>query len=301
MKKELDATFRWVNPIDIHIHAGPSVANRRVDAGEMYLLARENGYCGIVIKDHCFPSVMATNLISVRAAAADPAVFGCICLNNSVGGINVYAVDAACAMGAKIVFMPTVSARNHIEHHKKLVFTGAGKLKLHEKEIYYLDDDGELKPEVNEVLEFLAEYYPDVVLGTGHGSAAEIHKLIQRARQLGLTKILVNHPHYQSDATVEDAVAWADMGALIELNSVVFDDVVPADHHLPVSVAEELLRRVGYERIVIDSDLGQKAYMDPAEGLKKFAGVLMEQCGVTEEQLRVMMHDNPAKLLGLDI
>lgn len=300
MKKELDETFRLIHPIDIHIHSGPSVANRRVDAEEMFLLAQEAGYRGFVAKDHYFPSVMTTNLISVRASAEDPAVFGCVCLNNSVGGINVYAVDAACAMGAKIVYMPTVSARNHIVHHQKLHFTGAGKLKLHEREIYYLDECGELKPEVNEVLEFLAENYPEVTLGTGHGSAAEIHKLIERACQLGLKKILVNHPHYQSDATVEDAAAWADMGALIELNSVVFDDVVPAGHHLPITVAKELLDRIGYERIVIDSDLGQKAYMDPAEGLKKFAGVLMEQCGVTEAQLRVMMHDNPAKLLGLE-
>lgn len=300
MENPINEIFRKVEPIDIHIHAGPSVANRRVDAADMYSLARENGYSGFMTKDHYFPSVMATNLISARRGAGDPKVFGCLCLNNSVGGINVYAVDAACAMGAKVVFMPTVSARNHIEHHEKLVFTGAGKLKLHEKEIYYLDEQGELKPEVEEVLRFLAEYYPDVVLGTGHGSAAEIDRLIRRAFELGVKKILVNHPHYQSDATVENAVEWAGLGALIELNCVVFDDVVPASHHLPISIARELLQRVGYKNIVIDSDLGQRNYSDPAEGLKKFAEVLMESCGVTEEQLRVMLHDNPAKLLGIE-
>jgi len=291
--------FDMSGAIDIHVHAGPSVAKRRVDSAEMLLAAQTAGYQAFITKDHYFPSMMGADMVEKHLGNGTTRSFGCICLNNSVGGINLSAVDAACGMGAKIVFMPTVSALNHINHHKKKGFVGAGKMKLEERPIYYLDSQGELLPEVVSLLNYLKEYHPEVVLGTGHGSPEEIDKLVSKAAELGLTKILVNHPFFLIDAAVDQMVRWADMGAYIELNAVVFNDVEPASHHLPISVAQEVLDRVGYQRIVMDSDLGQAAYMEPVSGLQKFAQVLMDLCGVTEEQLRVMLIDNPAKLIGL--
>lgn len=293
-------SFDMKNVIDIHVHAGPSVAKRKLDAGDMLKEGMEKGYRAFVSKDHYFPTVMGTDMVTKFLGDGNCEAFGCIVLNNSVGGINIHAVDAACAMGAKIVFMPTVSALNHINHHKKKKFVGAGKLKIEETPIYYLDENGELKPEVEQVLKYLAEYHPEVVLGTGHGTVAEINKLIDRAVELGIKKILVNHPFFNIDADIEDMVRWADQGALIELNAVVFDDVEPADHHLPFGIVKEVFSRVGYKRIVIDSDMGQAVYMSPTEGLQKFAELIMEKCGATKEQMRVMMHDNPAWLMGID-
>ncbi len=291
--------FDMSGVIDIHVHAGPSVAKRRVDSAEMLLSAQASGYRAFITKDHYFPSMMSANVTGKHLGSGKTHAFGCICLNNSVGGINLSAVDAACGMGAKIVFMPTVSAQNHINHHKKAGFVGAGKLKLEERPIYYLDEQGELIPEVVALLNYLKDYHPEVVLGTGHGSPDEIEKLVSKAVELGLTKILVNHPFFHIDATVEQMVRWADMGAFIELNAVVFNDVEPASHHLPISIAQDVLDHVGYQRIVMDSDLGQTAYMEPVSGLQKFTQVLVNLCGVTEDQLRVMLIDNPAKLIGL--
>ena len=267
------SAFDMKGTIDIHVHAGPSVAKRKVDSGEMLLNAQAAGYRAFVTKDHYFPSMMGTDMVTKHMGDGTTQAMGCICLNNSVGGINVSAVDAACGMGAKIVFMPTVSAKNHIEHHKKTAFVGAGKMKL--------------------------PYHPEVVLGTGHGSVPEINKLIDKAVELGLPKILVNHPFFHIGATVDDMVHWADQGAYIELNAVVFNDVEPASHHLPISIAQEVLDRVGYQRIVVDSDMGQSVYKEPVSGLQTFAQVLMEKCGATEEQLRVMMIENPAKLMDI--
>lgn len=291
--------FDMKGAIDIHVHAGPSVAKRKVDSAEMLLAAQAAGYRAFITKDHYFPSMMGADMVEKHLGNGETRSFGCLCLNNSVGGINVHAVDAACGMGAKIIFMPTVSAQNHIEHHKKTAFVGAGKMKLPEEPIYYLDERGELLPEVVEVLKYLKEYHPEVVLGTGHGSPEEINKLIDKAVELGLTKILVNHPFFNIGATVDQMVHWADQGAYIELNAVVFDDVAPAAHHLPISIAQEVLDRVGYRRMVLDSDLGQNIYPDPVLGLQKFAEVLVERCGLTEEQVRIMLIENPAKLLDL--
>ena len=293
-------SFNMKHVIDIHVHAGPSVANRKVDAGDMLKDGMKNGYRAFVSKDHYFPTMMGTDMVTKFLGDGSCQALGCIVLNNSVGGINIYAVDAACAMGAKIVYMPTVSALNHINHHKKKKFVGAGKLKIQEEPIYYLDEKGQLKPEVVRVLEYLAQYHPEVTLGTGHGTVAEINKLIEKAAELGLKKILVNHPFFNIDAAIEDMVRWANQGALIELNAVVFNDVEPASHHLPFEIAQQVFERVGYKRIVIDSDMGQAVYTAPVEGLQKFAGLMMEKCGATEEQMKVMMHDNPAWLMGID-
>ncbi len=285
--------------IDIHVHAGPSVANRRVDAGDMLIEGIKNGYDAFVSKDHYFPTMMGTDMVTKFLGNGKCMAFGCLCLNNSVGGINIHAVDAACAMGAKIVFMPTFSAKNHIERSKK-GFTGVGKMKIPEKPIYYLDDNGELLPEVVEVLKYLAEYHPEVTLGTGHGSVPEINRLIDKAVELGIKKILVNHPFFHIGADIDDMVRWADQGAFIELNAVVFNVVEPAAHHLDFDIVEEVYKRVGYERIVVDSDMGQAVYMPPVDGLQKFAKAIREKCGATDEQMYVMMHKNPAYLIGLE-
>ena len=292
--------FDMTGTIDIHVHAGPSVAKRCVDSGDMLLDAISSGYEAFVTKDHYFPTMMGTDMVTKYLGQDKCKSFGCIVLNNAVGGINIYAVDAACAMGAKIIFMPTVSALNHINHHKKQSFTGAGKMKIPEKPIYYLDDNGELLPEVVEVLEYLAEYHPEVTLGTGHGSVPEINKLINKACELGLKKILVNHPFFNIDADINDMVRWADQGAMIELNAVVFNVVEPAPHHLDFSIAREVYEKVGYERIVIDSDMGQAVYMPPCDGLRKFCEAIKEQCGATDEQMYIMMHRNPGWLIGLN-
>lgn len=292
-------SFDMTDVIDIHVHAGPSVAKRKLDAGDMLIKSQEAGYRAFVSKDHYFPTIMGTDMVTKFLGNGKAEAFGCIVLNNAVGGINIYAVDAACAMGAKIVFMPTVSAKNHIDHHKKTKFVGAGKLKIAEKPIYYLDEKGELKPEVIEVLTYLAEYHPEVTLGTGHGSVEEINKLIDKACELGIKKILVNHPFFNIGASIEDVERWAGKGAVIELNAVVFNDVEPASHHLPFDIVDEIYKKVCYKQLVIDSDMGQAVYVDPVEGLQKFAGLIKERCGASDEQMRVMMHDTPAWLIGL--
>ena len=137
-------------------------------------------------------------------------------------------------------------------------------------------------------------------MGTGHGSVPEINKLIDKAVELGIKKILVNHPFFNIGATLEDVIRWNKQGAFIELNAVVFNDVQPAAHHLPFSIVEDIYKAVGFKKIVIDSDMGQAVYVSPCEGLQKFAGLIQEKCGATDEQMKVMMHDNPAYLIGYD-
>ncbi len=43
-------------------------------------------------------------------------------LNNTVGGFNPYAVEHGIKLGARIVWMPTFSAANHLRHgHRHVI------------------------------------------------------------------------------------------------------------------------------------------------------------------------------------
>ena len=106
--------------LDIHVHAGPSVANRELDAADMLKEAAAAGYRGFLVKDHYFPTCMGVKMVQDHCDAQGVEIYSSMALNNSVGIFNTMAVDAAISMGAKIIYFPTVSAKNHIDHHNKL-------------------------------------------------------------------------------------------------------------------------------------------------------------------------------------
>lgn len=287
--------------IDLHVHAGPSVMPRALDGAEMMKEAVASGYSAFVIKDHYFPTMMSAEIVEKHMGDGACKVFGGLALNNSVGGINVKAVDAACAMGAKFIWMPTVSARRHKEMHsgKGLAFPGSKGMTVEEKTIYYLDEQGNLKPEVLEVLDYLKDR-PEVILATGHGSREEIDALIREAYRLGIVRILVNHPHYMIGASLEDMVNWSRMGTYIELNATVF---VPDSRFCTndISQCQTIIDAVGIDKIVLDSDYGQNKNGSPVVGMHKFMELLKEKCGLDDEALQIMGEANPARLLGLSM
>lgn len=285
--------------IDLHAHAGPSVMPRAVDAAEMLLEAQQNHFSAIVIKDHYFPTMMSAAISEKHVGDGTCRVFGGIALNNSVGGINLKAVDAACAMGAKLVWMPTVSSLRHKVMHsgKGVAFPASRGMSVAEDPILYLREDGTLQPQVLEVLDYLAAH-PDVILATGHGSRDEVDALIRAAVERGVKRILVNHPHYMIGASLEDMVAWSRLGAYIELNAVAF---VPDSkfHSNEIEEARNIVAAVGPDKIVLDSDYGQNGNGSPVQGLLRFISMLQEACVLTDEQMEVMTYHNPAWLLGL--
>ena len=177
--------------LDIHVHAGPSVANREVDAADMLKEAIVAGYRGFLVKDHYFPSCMGVKMVQEHCDSQGVEIYSSMALNNAMGLFNCLAVDAAINMGAKIIYFPTVSSKNHIDHHKGN-FVGAGKMSVPETPVVYVDENGVMDPAAVEVLKLIGE--KDVVLGTGHGTAWEIDHLVEEAVKAGVKRILVNHP-----------------------------------------------------------------------------------------------------------
>lgn len=282
--------------IDLHVHAGPSVARREVDAAEMLKEAVEYGYRAFVVKDHYFPTMMSAQLVEKHLGNGKIKVFGGIALNNSVGGINLKAVDAAYGMGAKLVYMPTVSAFQHIEGHKGQHFPGSGNKGVEERPIIYVDENGKLQQEVKDLLQYVSQR-PDLILSTGHGTVREIDALISAAVEAGVPKIMVNHPFYLIGANIAQIAKWGKLGAHIELNACVF---APSKFGVtPMEIAVKILENVAIEKIILDSDYGQYGNGSPVKGLLTFIERLMMEAKVTESQINIMLKENPAKLLGL--
>lgn len=286
--------------IDLHIHAGPSVMAREVDAAEMLREAEAAGYRAFVVKDHFAPTVMTAQLLEKHMGSGSTRVFGGIALNNSVGGLNVKALDAAYAMGAKIFWMPTVSTLNHIQAHTGtgVKFPSTRGMTVAEKPIVYVDEDGRLRDDALEVLEYAAKK-EDLIMGTGHGSLREVDAAICKAAELGVKRILVNHPFYMIGADLAHMKKWAELGAYIELNATVF---VPESKFCstPMDTAREILKEIPADRLVVDSDYGQLGNGSVSGGLLHFMNMLRDECGVTEEQMELMTKTNPARLLGLE-
>jgi len=286
--------------VDLHIHAGPSLMAREVDAWDSAQQAIEANLAAIVIKDHHLPSVGAVSVVRDHLRGASRLqVFGSIALNSPVGGLNPKAVEVAIGFGAKVVWMTTVSCKNHVDKH-----TGHGfkfpalkkPLTVREEPLRYLDARGNLIPEAVRVLEVMTEH-PDVVLATGHGNRDEIDAIIRKAVSLGLKRILVDHPYYMIEASLEDMKAWQSLGAYIEFTAVTS---VPASnlYCIPLADIAGYIKALGSERLILSSDYGQVGNGRPVDGLATFAALLLEQ-GIEEKVLRKVLTENPGRLLNL--
>jgi len=64
----------------------------------------------------------------------------------------------------------------------------------------------------------------------------------------------------------------------------------------PARIAEAI-RRVGPESTILATDLGQADNPSPVEGLKRFIRSMLKE-GITEEEIDLMVHINPGKIIN---
>lgn len=279
--------------VDFHVHSRPSIFPRRLDDVELARAAAKASMAGIVIKAHEGSSVERAHLAD--GIVDGIRVHGGIVLNRFVGGFNPHAVEIALALGARVVWMPTLHAKNHIEFYGDAGFreqpssTGSGRV----EPLAALDDDGRLTEEVLEVVEVLARY-PRVVVSNGHLGAAETRALFHEAIRRGIERLVVAHPALPvTGFDVELQRELAELGAVIE--HTYLPHLEPWGR-FPIEKTVDHIRRVGAERCILSSDLGQSTSPPPAEGLEAFAAQLAEH-GMDERAVRRMLADNPAELL----
>lgn len=285
---------------DLHIHLGPSVIPRSIDMFDALAEADLVGMAGLVAKDHQLPTTAAVILANTHQSAVNGCtLFSSIVLNNFVGGLNPEALNAAIALGARFVWLPTISSENHdIQHQKHGLWFPASTIKsrpsLPKTYISLLDAHGQPTSALRVILEIVADT-PDLVLCTGHGTLAEVDAAINLALELGCKKIIATHPGYMIGASLDQMRVWADRGVYIDIGVGTCDPTLPnALGTLDNAIA--VIKAVGSERMILTSDLGQKINPKPVAGLTAFIGQLLEH-GVSERDITHMICNNPARLL----
>jgi len=269
--------------IDMHAHYGPDAfARRKIDALQGAQLAHAAGMRAIVLKNHQYCTAPLAS--TVNQVVPGLSVFGSISLNTQAGGLNPDIVETAVRSGAKVIWMPTQSS--NYDFMRNTLRTGG---------ISILDETGELKPEVEAILDIAKQH--EIAVATGHLPVNEAFKLVESARKKGLTKIIATHPlRHETDIyfTLEQQCRIADMGAIVE-----YCFVAAIENRLDPKSIAQAIRAVGVERCILSTDLGQAYNPAPVDGMKIMITAMLDN-GFTGKELELMIKTNPARLLGLD-
>tara|TARA_R110002073_G_scaffold32888_7_gene99407 strand:- start:162 stop:1124 length:963 start_codon:yes stop_codon:yes gene_type:complete len=287
--------------IDLHCHSGPSVMPRCIDHIEVMKEGAAANMKAILIKDHYYSATPLTELLMNHFQELGVQMLSGVPLNNSTGGINRFAVDHGIKLGAKLVWMPTFSSRNHIAHHKsdkdfEKKFPTTKEKMLAPVELSVLDDSGVLLDDVKFILDMIAE--ADIVLSGGHLHITEIFPLFEEAKKRGVKKLLVNHPSYLIDATEAEMGDLVTMGAYLEHSMCMF---VPGSkfHFYTPENLDALIKAGTVERTILGSDLGQMGNPTPVEGFKNVIATCLD-LDYSHIDIKKMISGNAADLLGLD-
>ena len=267
--------------IDMHIHTAPDVRPRLLNDAEAARQAAEAGMRAVALKSHvtCTPDRAEVAQEMVPAVR----VLGGLTLNQAVGGLNPAAAEAALSLGARIVWMPTISAHNHIVYH-------GGR----EAGIRLVREDGGLQPSLFDIFELVRQH--DAVLATGHVSAEEIRVLVRAAREVGVRKVVVTHPEMPwVDVPVAIQEELRDLGAYFER---CYASTLPGIGDVPLARIISDIRRVGIESTVLATDCGAATIPAPVAGMRNYLAALLAE-GFSERDLRLMAGETPAALLGL--
>ncbi|MEO7242093.1 MAG: DUF6282 family protein [Variovorax sp.] len=288
--------------IDLHCHSGPSVMPRYFDHYEAMQEASSVGMRALLIKDHYYSATPVTEVLNKHFSHLGVTLLSGIPLNNTVGGLNLYAVEHGIKIGAKLVWMPTFSSKNHLDQHKKDAhfkdkFPQTKKVMIEPTPLTVTDEAGKLLPEVLPILDLIAEN--DVVLSSGHLNIAEIWPLFEEAKRRGVQRLLTNHPTYVVNATLEDISRLVGMGAYVEHSMCMFVEGSKFNFYDPPQL-NEMIKAGTVDKTILGSDLGQLGNPKLVEGFKNVIGTCLD-LGYSEADVRKMVSTNAAKLVGLPL
>jgi hypothetical protein len=280
--------------IDLHCHSGPSVMPRRLNHVEAIKEGEEAGLRAILFKDHYYSVTPVAALLDEIMPGTVKLLTGVPC-NNTTGGINPHAVEHGFKLGARLVWMPTFSAANHIRHSHRKSFLPTKEKMLDPIMLTVIDERGRLKDEVLPVLDLIAEY--DAVLSAGHLHISEIWPLFTEAKARGIARLLVNHPTFLIGCTPPDMAELAKMGAYLEHSCCMWAGVQGKNYsHDSLKMC---IDSGGVANTIIGSDLGQVGNPTPVEGLRYVIQMLID-IGYGDDEIRAMIGGNAATLMGLE-
>jgi len=270
--------------IDMHVHSSPDVLPRKLSDLGAALAYKNAGLKGVLIKCHITPTTSRAGI--VREAIGNFHVYGGLILNKMAGGLNPAAVDAELKLGAKEIWMPTISAENHIKMNNGDIT----------QVVPLTDDKGIFRAELYEIFDLIAG--KDAILGTGHLTSDECEKVVDAAQERGVKKILITHPEYEMPAmSIDVQKKLARKGVLFE-RCFYASNPDPQHYKLPLDVVAEQIRAVGAGVSVMATDFGQGFNEEPLVGFRRFIRMMLG-LGISSDEIVWMVKKNPAALLGI--
>lgn len=278
--------------IDCHIHAYPDFVYRSQDMIGVAIEASKAGMRALAFKDHwnisCNAAYLAQrhidHLVEKGELQHRVEIYGGAgtCLGMKPEYIRV----ALQYPNFKMIWFPTFTSLGF--------WRGAGQ--PGKGGVQLVAGNGEVLPEVAEIMKMAAE--KKVGIGFGHTDFQELLPLAQLAKKLGVRATL-DHPLLELNKLLLDEMKQlADLGVYV---GTYCQPMIPSLYQ-PVADPMETIRTIkaiGPERCIIGSDFGQVLHMDAIDGMRVFIRALLG-FGITPQQIKVMLKDNPAKLMWLD-
>ena len=283
--------------IDLHCHSGPAAMPRILDHHEALLDAAEAGFRAVLYKDHFYLGVAHCVMLEKLVPDTGVNLYSGIALNNASGGINPYAVEHAAAIGGKIVWLPTLSAQNHLDQASgaAATFPKTAMKMMDPIGLTGLDANGEVLDDLKKCLDIIAG--ADMILAGGHLPAHELIKVFEEARARGVTKMLVNHPTYVVNATDDDIRAMVELGAVMEHSICMF--IEGGAKCFDENALQHVIDVAGVDNTILSSDLGLRGSPRPIEGYRQIVSMLLD-LQVSKDDIRTLISTNAAKMLNLD-
>ncbi|MFV3075348.1 DUF6282 family protein [Niveispirillum fermenti] len=283
-----------IGAVDLHCHSGPSVMPRSLNHVEATHQAEAAGLRAILFKDHYYSVTPVAELLKETMKPKIELLTG-VPLNNTTGGLNPYAVEHGFKLGARLVWMPTFSAANHIRHSHRRQFLPTKEQMLAPTALSVVDNRGALVDEAKVILDLIASY--DAILSAGHLHISEIWPLFTEAKKRGVKRLLVNHPTFLIDANAADMKELAAMGALLEHSCCMWAGVQGRNY--TADSLDQVIKAGGVDSTIIGSDLGQVGNPSPVDGFRHVIGMCIG-LGYSDDDIRKMIGLNAARLVGLD-
>lgn len=278
--------------IDCHIHAYPDFVHRSQDMIGIAVDASKAGMRAIAFKDHWNVSANAAYLtqrhidylVERGELGQRVEVYGGA---GTCYGMNPEYIRVALEYpNFKMIWFPTFTSLGF--------WRGAGQPE--KGGVRLVDERGEVLPDVVRIMEMAVK--KKVGIGFGHTDFQELLPLARKAKELGVRATL-DHPLLELNKLLLDEMKeLADLGVYV---GTYCQPMIPSLYQ-PVADPLETIRtikEIGPERCIIGSDFGQVLHMDAVDGMRVFLRALLGY-GVTPKEIRLMIQDNPAKLLWLD-
>jgi len=269
---------------DFHVHSGPDSIPRSIDADALAKLAKEKGMRGLVLKNHWESTAALAYMVHKQVPGIE--IFGGIALNLSVGGVNLDAVKRMTMMEGglgRVVWLPTHDAESAMKFAHD---TGPS---------VSVSKDGHLLPEVLALIDFISQHH-ELVLETGHISAAEGLMVVHEAHLRGVKHIVVTHPlNLVVGMTVPQIQQAASEGAYIEFT---YGSLLPPKPQCSAAQYADVIHKIGAKSSILDSDSGFPERPLHPQAMLAFMEE-MHKAGVSVDDINIMTKVNPALILEL--